>query len=243
VVVKKDRLRLVLMVSGGGTTMLEIIRACKSGRLSRVDPVLVISSKPDAPAIEKAREEGVSVACASPSQYSSREEFGEQLIVLCDQMAADVVGQYGWMPLTPANMIEEYVGKMINQHPGPLDPGKPDFGGKGMYGTRVHAARLFFVRATGHDYWTEATAQRVATNYDQGLLLNKRKVVIRTDDTPVSLQERVLPVEHDVQIQTLEMLSINENEGCLRSDRLVRSGEVAALAQAKQAAGLLFPKG
>lgn len=57
---------------------------------------------------------------------------------------------------------------MINQHGGPLDPGRPDFGGRGMYGRRIHCARLYFVRATQRGFFTEATAQRVALQYDRG---------------------------------------------------------------------------
>src|SRR5437588_342377 len=83
-------------------------------------------------------------------------------------------------------------GRIINQHPGPLDPGRPDFGGKGMFGRRVHAARLLFVNQTGHDFWTEATSQRVAENFNEGPVLNRKQLNILPDDTVETLAARLL---------------------------------------------------
>lgn len=136
---------------------------------------------------------------------------------------------------------------MVNQHPGPLDPGHPDFGGPGMYGRRVHAARLYYVRETEEDrerHWTEATAQRVAPQYDEGAVVRRTVVPIQLDDDPISLQQRVLPVEHRVQIETLEMFAENRVTMCVRPERLIRLVWMyRILNRAKRVAELLFPRG
>lgn len=229
-----DKLRLALCISGGGTTALEIIRACKSGRLKGIVPACVIASRLDAPGINKALAETI------PTMVIDRVDH---IIGVFKTQSIDLIGQYGWLPKMPADVVEAYAGRMINQHPGPLDPGYPDFGGRGMYGRRVHAARLFFVRATKRDFWTEATAQRVAKEYDCGEVLHRQIVPIYPDDDPISLQQRVLPAEHEVQIETLVMFTQNNAQGQVRSERLIRPGEACIFQDAKRSAGLLFPHG
>ena len=182
--------------------------------------------------------------------YHGHEAFGNAILEACSAFAIDIIGQYGWLVRTPDNVIEAYGGMMINQHPGPLDPGFPDFGGRGMYGRRVHAAVLYFFRrresdlAREHqDFCTEAVAQRVDKEYDRGAVLKSASVQIREDDDPYTLQERVLPNEHEVQIQTLRDFAegtVNEQQ---RPFRLIRKGEEALLAEAKKVGRFLFPYG
>ena len=238
--------------------MREILRAVKSGFLSRVEPALVIASKPEAGGIEKAISEGMSpddVLVMKPKAYPSSEDFGEKVIAHCKKRGVDFIGQYGWLPKTPANVIEAYAGMMTNQHPGPLDPGRPDFGGQGMYGRRVHCARLYFVRRTARPehrypedgYWqhffTEATCQRVALQFDQGAVLARMTIPINPNDTVESLQERVLPCEHTLQIETLLKFAGNRIEERTRPEPLVREEQYSILTEAKQIAGILFPGG
>lgn len=132
---------------------------------------------------------------------------------------------------------------MVNQHPGPLDSGRPDFGGQGMYGLRVHAARLYFVQMVNRDYWTEATAQRVASEYDKGAVLLAERVPILKNDTPETLQQRVLPVEHQVQIRTLKAFSEGNIPLFVREQPLIFPGEEKILEEAKKLAIEKYPKG
>lgn len=241
----KDELRLCMLISGGGTTMQAIIRACKSGRLSGVKPVCVIASTGEAKGIEKALAEGIlaeDIKVIRPNKKSP-EDFGAQIIEACFARGVDLIGQYGWLPKTPANVIEVYGGMMINQHPGPLDPGYPDFGGKGMYGRRVHCARLYFVKSVNRDFWTEATAQRVARDFDTGSILKMARTDILPDDDVISLQERVLPIEHEVQIEALEDFARGQVVELVRLERLVLSGEESILEEAKKLARIEFPNG
>lgn len=244
-----EKLRLALLISGGGTTMQEIIRACHNGRLPRVEPACVIASTPHAGGIPKAQALGLTarnIVVIDPAAQSSVSQFGDALIRVCRRERVDIVGQYGWMPKTPASVIEAYQGMMINQHPGPLEPGRPDFGGQGMFGRRVHCARLYFLRQGQRlpaDMWTEATAQRVSTELDKGAVLRTRKVLIRDEDDPYSLQERVLPEEHRVQIDTLRDFTDSKVEEMVRDLHLIGHMEHEFLVTAKRIAALLFPKG
>jgi phosphoribosylglycinamide formyltransferase-1 len=147
------------------------------------------------------------------------------------------------MVLTPANVIDRYKGMMVNQHPGPLDTGRDDFGGPGMYGLRVHAARICFVSKTGHDYWSESTAQLVGEEFDTGKVIRTGRVPIFEGDTAEMLAERMLPVEHQVQLQALEDFFHNRVSIIHRPEPLVSPEEVSVLEECKKTAILMYPKG
>jgi len=240
----KSPLRLALLISGGGTTMEKIIQESQCGELlGKIAPVIVIASRYGAGGLAKAKELGIPTSVLAPHSFSSAEHFGNEIISECRSRGVDLIGQYGWLPKTPGNVIEAFATRMINQHPGPLDPGRPDFGGNGMYGRRVHAARLYFVRCVQHGFWTEATAQRVDVEFDKGVVLRKRLVEIHTDDDPTTLQERVLPIEHAVQIETLADFADGRVGEVVREQPLVNTVEENVLKTAKNVACLLFPHG
>jgi folate-dependent phosphoribosylglycinamide formyltransferase PurN len=125
----------------------------------------------------------------------------------------EFVGQYGWLPLTPENVVNEYKGMIINQHPAPLDPGNPDFGGKGMYGKAAVYARLLFVKRTNRDFWNEAIAHRVEKEYDKGKVVKALRVPIESDDTVETLYARLYPFEYETQIQTLDDFANGKSYG------------------------------
>ena len=239
-------MKIALLISGGGTTAAEIILAARSGQLNGIEPALVVASRAGTLGIERAAEAGMlknSIVVMQPGNFENEKVFGEAIIKECETRGVEFIGQYGWMGKTPQNVIERFQGMMVNQHPGPLDPCRPDFGGTGMYGRRVHAARLYFVRRTNRDFWTEATAQRVAVRYDEGAVLKRKKVLILPDDDVASLQERVLPVEYEVQIETLRDFAAGEVKELKRETPLILPGEEEILEEAKEAAMLLFPRG
>ena len=124
-------IRFAMLISGSGTTAEAVLKAWRNGEIDSMLPVAVIASRSDALGIEKARALGVPTFVADNSI----------LLPLLRQLRVDVGFQNGWLPLTPALMVRAYKGRIINQHPGPLDPAGPvDFGGHGMYGARVTAA-------------------------------------------------------------------------------------------------------
>lgn len=239
-------MRIALLISGGGTTAAAIIRACKTGGLNKVEPVLVIASAPGIGGIKKVLALGISlkdVAVINPKNFLTAEDFGEKILDECQKRNVEFISQNGWLCLTPKNVVDKYNGMMINQHPGPLDPGRADFGGKGMFGLRVHCARLGFVRRTNRDFWNEATAQRVAINFDAGAVLNRKQVPILPKDTPETLAARLLPIEHEVIIETLQNFANNSIKEITRDAPLIKPEEYEILAECKKQAIRLYPKG
>lgn len=241
----RKKLKLALFISGGGTTMRAIIEACATGRLPGIEPALVIASREDAGGIEKALSAGISRndICVIRPNRADNDFVGQCMIDTCRNRGVDLIGLYGWLPLIPKKVIEAFPERMINQHPGPLDPGRPDFGGKGMYGRRVHCARLEFVRRTGRDASTEVVAQRVHPEFDRGTVICRRSVPILPDDTTESLQARALPVEHAVQIEALRGFSQGPVFELTRTEPLVRPEEIGILAECKRVAIERYPEG
>ncbi|MDP2720767.1 MAG: formyltransferase family protein [bacterium] len=245
----KDSLRIAMLISGGGTTMEQILMVCRlGGRLfGKVRPVLVIGSKHGIKGLDRAMgyglELGKDIFVLEPKCYPDPSAFGEAILTLCQQRAVDLIGQYGWLPRTPVNVVETYRDRMINQHPGPLRPGRFGFGGKGMMGTAVHTAVLWFARNVGREFpYTEAVAQRVAITYDEGVLLNVRQVPILQGDDVSSLQERVLPQEHEIQVETLLAFAENRVQELDLPD-IVLPEEADLLDQARKIATTLYPHG
>jgi phosphoribosylglycinamide formyltransferase-1 len=133
---------------------------------------------------------------------------------------------------------------IINQHPGPLDPGRShDFGGHGMFGKRVHYTRLNFVKETNKNWWTEATCHRVTAEYDKGAILDRIQVEIKENDTVESLADRVLLAEHALQIKVLEDFANKSIQEWQRPEPLVKNYEEKILTRLKEEAIKLYPNG
>lgn len=260
------RKRLAVLLSGGGTTAAAVFRACDHGELRDLyEPVCVIASNHHAGGVDRAHEAGISrVAIIPPplrpkfppiedaagltarQQYAeARSAFGLDILEVLRQAGTEVVAQLGWLPRTPVNVIEAFPGAMINQHPGPLDPGHPDFGGPGMFGRRVHAARLAFVREVKREdnFFTEATVQFVHPEFDRGSLIVTQTLEIQPEDDVPSLQQRLLPIEHATVIKALIMLAHGEAQPLSRRERLVLPREVDILQRIKRQAIRDWPQG
>ncbi len=226
-----------MLISGGGTTATAIQNAVKNGELPNVKIACVISSNPKAGGIEKLREAGVqNIEIVDSRSYKiDRYNFGAVLLYYLKLHKVDFIGQYGWLPFTPSNVIEEFQGRIVNQHPGPLRSSHLDFGGQGMHGIRVHAARLDFVQETRRHFFTEATAHEVTVDdkYDSGGVIHHRLLPICDDDTPESLQSRLLPLEHQTQIEVLLNKSGGRNRLNRPTDEIVRDEEKGILLRCK----------
>ena len=105
-----------------------------------------------------------------------------------------------------------------------------------MYGKRVHKARLEFVRRTNHDFWTEATSHRVTSKFDEGAILKIKRVPIFPDDTAEILQARMLPIEHEVQIEILKDFLEGKVKEFYRDLPLIRKKEKNILEESKELA-------
>jgi len=226
--------------------MEQILKACKSGEIP-LDVACVISSTPTAGGIEKAKKLEIpdkDIIVIDPDEFRGadkkvdQEGFGNEILKNLRERGVTIVTQNGWMPLTPQHVIAEYSDTIFNQHPGPV----PEFGGRGMHGKRVHAARLLFVRETRRDFWTEAVAQRVHKDFDMGAVVKSERVDILSEDTVDGLQARVLPIEHKVQIALLQDVARGNVRKVAGRATLIKPGEEAILFQAKKAARLLYPQ-
>lgn len=256
------KIRTALLISGGGSTAEAIIKACQSKKLKGISPVAVISSQPDAGGIEKAKALGIKTYVVEPQKFLNHEAFGNKLLRLFKRLKVDLISQNGWMPLTPPNVVKACEGKIINQHPGPLDPENHlDFGGKRMYGSRVTCALLAYRWITDKDYWTQASTHFVNEKYDQGDLIRTLQMDVPKLGRPTSIaqlksdpkklikttkevQKTLLPLEHQNVIETLKMFTKNRTVSEHKRTRpLVENENTQILAQAKRLAIRLFPDG
>ena len=131
-------LRIVVMVSGGGTNLQAIIDGVKNGTITNTEIAGVISNNRNAYALERAEKSGIPNRCVSPKDYESREIFNEKLLEAVDEYSPDLIVLAGFLVVIPPAMIERYRNRMINIHPSLI----PSFCGKGYYGLKVHEAAL-----------------------------------------------------------------------------------------------------
>lgn len=176
-------LRVVVLVSGGGTNLQAIMDAVDNGRITNTEIVGVISNNKNAYALERAAKCGVKNMCVSPKDFASRAEFNEGLLKAVDEMQADLIVLAGFLVVIPEQMIEKYRNRIINVHPSLI----PSFCGTGFYGLKVHEAALEKgVKVVG------ATVHFVDEGTDTGAIILQKAVAVEKGDTPEILQRRVM---------------------------------------------------
>ena len=131
-------LKVVVLVSGGGTNLQAIIDGVKGGVIRNTKIVGVISNNKNAYALERARENHIPAKCISPKDYESRDVFNEKLLEAANEYEPDLIVLAGFLVVIPPEMIAAYRNRMINIHPSLI----PAFCGKGYYGLKVHEAAL-----------------------------------------------------------------------------------------------------
>lgn len=176
-------LKILVLVSGGGTNLQAIIDSIRLGRISNTQIVGVISNKKDAYALTRAKEYGIRSQCVSPKDYEKREDFNEALLEAIDSFAADLIVLAGFLIILPEMLVKKYPNKIINIHPSLI----PSFCGAGYYGLKVHEAVL----ARGNKV-TGATVHFVDEGTDSGPILLQKAVAVKSTDTPEILQRRVM---------------------------------------------------
>jgi len=242
------KMNIAIFISGGGTTMREVIWACKNGHLSHVNLAMIIASRPDAGGIEKARKAGFpekDIVVIVRKDFSSPDAYGEAILRECKLREIDRIAQCGFLPKTPSNVIDAYKSMIFNQHPGPLDQERLGFDGQGMHGKAVHHAVLHFANRVGRPFkMTEATVHRVTNEVDGGAILGRRLVEIWDGDTAETLAARVLPFEHNIVVETI--LRFSEYGGLQEFRReipLILPREETLLKEAKAAGIAAYPNG
>ena len=176
-------LKIAVLVSGGGTNLQAIIDAIADGTITDTQIVTVISNNAGAYALERANAAGIAASCISPKNYESRALFNEALLEAVQASGADLIVLAGFLVVIPEQMIRAYRNRIINIHPSLI----PSFCGTGYYGLKVHEGVLARgVKVTG------ATVHFVDEGTDTGPILLQKAVEVRQDDTPQSLQRRVM---------------------------------------------------
>ena len=177
-----NQARIAVLVSGGGTNLEALLRAQESGALPHGQIVLVVSSTEGAYALTRAANHGVPGAVIR-KKYITQEAFEAALSEKLKDSHIDMIVLAGFLSILSTDFVKQWPERIINIHPSLI----PSFCGKGMYGLRVHEAALERgVKFTG------ATVHLVNEIPDGGRILLQKPVEIRPDDTPETLQKRVM---------------------------------------------------
>jgi len=208
-----EPMHLAVFASGGGSNFKAILEAMQHGALPAT-AALCISNKPEAGALAHAEEYGVPTWVADPGGFATEEAYVAALLEVLDAHAVNFIALAGYLCKVPAAVVQAFRGRMLNIHPALL----PAFGGKGLYGKRVHQAVL--------DYgtrWTGATVHLVDEEYDTGPIVLQEPVPVLPDDTPETLAARVLHVEHSLYPEAL---------CCFAEGRVTLEGRLVRIAEA-----------
>ena len=176
-------MKIAVLVSGGGTNLQAIIDAIASGKITNTEIALVISNKEGAYALKRAGQAGIKGAVISPKQYADKEAYSQDMIKTIQDAGCELIVLAGFLVVLPESFVNAFEGKIINIHPSLI----PSFCGDGFYGLKVHEKALERgVKVTG------ATVHYVDSGTDTGPIIDQKAVYIKADDTPETLQRRVM---------------------------------------------------
>ena len=176
-------MKIAVLVSGGGTNLQAIIDAIASGKITNTEIALVISNKEGAYALKRAEQAGIKGTVISPKQYADKEAYSQDMIKTIKNAGCELIVLAGFLVVLPESFVNAFEGKIINIHPSLI----PSFCGDGFYGLKVHEKALERgVKVTG------ATVHYVDSGTDTGPIVDQKAVYIKADDTPETLQRRVM---------------------------------------------------
>lgn len=175
--------RIVVLVSGGGTNLQALIDAERSGEIEGGRIVRVISSSREAYALERARQNSIDTLVIERRDYDGRKAYSEAILRALDESGADLVVLAGFMIILDECVTKAYAYRIINVHPALI----PSFCGEGCYGIKVHEKALAYgVKISG------ATVHFVNEEADGGAIIMQGAVDVKPDDTPRTLQRRIM---------------------------------------------------
>lgn len=176
-------MRTAVLVSGGGTNLQALIDREAQGTLGKAELVGVISNNRGVYALERAKKAGIPAFVISPADFGSRDDFHKALIAKLEELEAELIVLAGCLLTIPPEMIRRWPNRIINIHPALI----PAFSGKGCYGIHVHEKALARgVKVSG------ATVHIVNENLDEGPILLQKAVEVHENDTPETLQRRIM---------------------------------------------------
>lgn len=192
-------LDIAVLVSGGGTNLQAIIDAIAAGTLTGTRIVTVISNNADAGALERAKRAGIKTVTVTRADHPDPEAYDRALLAVVEGTGADLIVLAGFLVKIPGEMVRRYPMRILNIHPSLI----PSFCGTGFYGLKVHEAALARgVKVTG------ATVHFVDEDMDTGPIVMQKAVSVREDDTPATLQRRVMEeAEWVILPQAIQMVA------------------------------------
>lgn len=207
-------LKIGIMVSGGGTNLQAVIDAIESGFISNTHIVTVVSSKKDAYALERARKHNIPGKVISRKEFETQTEYDKALVKHMKEYGVELILLCGFLSILGEIFIKEFERKIINIHPALI----PSFCGKGYYGLKVHEEALKYgVKVTG------ATVHFVELEPDAGPIILQKAVEVKDDDTPETLQKRVME-EAERILMPLAVKLYSENKLEINDKRVLRKG-------------------
>lgn len=208
-------LKIAVLVSGGGTNLQALIDSEKRGELGCGKISLVLSSKPDVYALQRAEQNGIPAKVLSRKDYASIEEYSKALADTLLAEGIELVVLAGFLTIIDEQMYKAFPNRIINVHPALI----PSFCGKGYYGLKVHEAALEKgVKVSG------ATVHFVTPECDAGPIILQKAVAVCDNDTPQSLQRRIME-EAEWKILPEAVKLFCEGKLKVENDRVYIKGE------------------
>lgn len=190
-------LRIAVFASGGGSNFQALVTATQTGTLT-AEIGLCVSNRKRAGVLKRAENAEIPHVVLSPKAFDTSPTYTEAVLDTLQAHGVNFIALAGYLQQIPPELVAAFRHRMVNIHPALL----PKFGGKGFYGKRVHAAVLEAGETT-----SGATVHMVDEAYDTGPIILQRKVPVLPTDTPETLAERVLRVEHQLYPEALQLFA------------------------------------
>ena len=186
--------KIAVFASGGGTDFQSVIDANEREKFCEIS--YLVASKPEIGAIERAKKHGIE-RLVFDKTTETKDAFYERVAKILKAAGVEYIVLAGWLSVVPASFINQFENAIINIHPSLI----PSFCGMGYYGLKVHAAAIEYgVKLSG------ATVHFVSADVDGGAILMQRAVPVEADDTPETLQARILKEEHKMLPECVKLL-------------------------------------
>ncbi len=187
--------KIAVFASGGGTDFQSVIDANEKENFCVIE--YLIASKVGIGSIDRAKKHGINVLAYDKETYGDKESFYAEIVRVLKAAGVEYIVLAGWLWVVPASFIHEFEGRIINIHPSLI----PSFCGMGYYGIHVHERAIEYgVKLSG------ATVHFVEADVDGGAIIMQRAVEVDPDDTPESLQAKILKVEHQMLPECVKLL-------------------------------------
>ncbi|MCL1792865.1 MAG: phosphoribosylglycinamide formyltransferase [Oscillospiraceae bacterium] len=207
---------IAVFVSGGGTNLGALIEAIKAGKIANGQISLVVSSKSDAYALIRANQNGIPAKIVERKKYPDEKQYSEKILETIKPYDIDLIVLAGFMSVLSGDFVKLYENKIMNTHPTLI----PAFCGKGWYGLKVHEKVLESgVKLSG------ATVHFANEITDGGPIILQKAAEVKEDDTPESLQRRIMAeCEHVILAEAVHLfcdgrLEVKENKVYIKSGR------------------------